>query len=162
MQPATLPQNCILRVNAGHEKIDEVLAVVFDYVGAVLREAPTEELLRDVWRENADLGRLRFRFAERLQPFTAAESLAHGMQDYPEKCARRPPVDALYCQYTTAMPQSCLCRSRASSSILLASLRLVFHIISDGSLYPTRVMLDFVLVSDGATSIHRVNSAMLR
>ncbi len=77
---------------------------MFDYVGAVLRAGPAEELLREVWGENADLGRLRFRFAERLQPFTAAESLAHGMQDYPEKYSCTPPV-FLYCRRAIAMPQ---------------------------------------------------------
>lgn len=69
----------------GHRKIDEVLATVFDYIGSVLRAAPVAEAMREVWEENAALGRLRFRFAERMQPFDAAQSLAHAMQEYPEK-----------------------------------------------------------------------------
>lgn len=66
--------------------MDEVLGLVFDYIGGVLAAAPVEKLLREGWEENTALSELRFRFAERLPPFSAAQSLAHAMQDYPEKC----------------------------------------------------------------------------
>jgi len=74
----------IVLTDAGHKQIDEVLAIVFDYIGCVLRTAPVEAM-REVWEENAALGRLRFRFAERMQPFDAVQSLAHAMQEYPAK-----------------------------------------------------------------------------
>lgn len=62
-----------------------MLGLVFDYIGGVLAAAPVEKLLREGWDENTALSELRFRFAERLPPFSAASSLAHAMQDYPEK-----------------------------------------------------------------------------
>ena len=40
-----------------------------------------------MWEEHRALSELRFRFAERLPPLTAAQSLAHAMHDYADRCA---------------------------------------------------------------------------
>lgn len=75
----------IVLTDKGHMQVDVVLGLVFDYIGGILSAAPVEKLLREVWDENTALSQLRFRFAEKMPPFSSAQSLAHAMQDYPEK-----------------------------------------------------------------------------
>lgn len=105
----------------GHKQIDEVLAIVFDYIGCVLRTAPVEAM-REVWEENAALGRLRFRFAERMQPFDAVQSLAHAMQEYPAKCvpiSSRTPCYGFYIYV-------CVCKFCIYSIIFYIEYRIIY------------------------------------
>jgi hypothetical protein len=77
------PQGCQPAACAGHARIGDVLALLFDYL-AVLR-APSG-VSKGVWEENRALCAMRFDFSERLQPLQAAQSLAHSMHDYADRC----------------------------------------------------------------------------
>lgn len=75
-------RDCHFFTIAGHARVEEVLALLFDYLAVLGGPAGVSKA---VWEEDRALCTMRFDFSERLQPLQAAQSLAHAMHDYADR-----------------------------------------------------------------------------